>query len=64
MQVSEAPFDVSIAFPAECSLQSLLEVVVSIRSLQNTPERVRVNVVVTDNFLLAGSTLTVLEVRV
>eukprot|EP00598_Pedospumella_elongata_P013616 CAMPEP_0184989876 /NCGR_PEP_ID=MMETSP1098-20130426/30532_1 /TAXON_ID=89044 /ORGANISM="Spumella elongata, Strain CCAP 955/1" /LENGTH=1412 /DNA_ID=CAMNT_0027514969 /DNA_START=100 /DNA_END=4338 /DNA_ORIENTATION=+ len=61
-KVSEAPFDVSIDFPSECSLQSLLEVVVSVRSLQNTPERVRVNVVVTDNFLLAGSTLTVLEV--
>lgn len=59
----EAPFEVSMAFPSECPLQSLLEVVVSVRSFQNTPERVRVNVVTTDSFLLAGATLTVLEVR-
>lgn len=56
------PFEVHVSAPSECPLQSLLEVVVSVKSLQATNERVRVNVVVSENFLLAGPTLTVLEV--
>ena len=56
------PFEVTVSAPSECPLQALLEVVVHVKSLQTTNERVRVNVVVSESFLLAGPTLTVLEV--
>ena len=62
-QVADAPFDIAVTAPTSCGLQDLVAISIAVRSHQSTLERVRVNVVVNDSFLLTGPTLTVLEVR-
>ena len=61
-QVADAPFDIAVTAPTSCGLQDLVAISIAVRSHQSTLERVRVNVVVNDSFLLTGPTLTVLEV--
>jgi hypothetical protein len=62
IQVNSSPFIIDVAAPPQCGLMDATSVSVAIKSLQNTLERVRVNVVPNDAFLLTGPTLTVLEV--
>jgi tetratricopeptide (TPR) repeat protein len=62
LQVNSSPFLINVAAPPQCGLMDVTSVGVTIKSLQNTLERVRVNVVPNDAFLLTGPTLTVLEV--
>lgn len=61
-QVNNSPFLIDIAAPSRCGLMDATAVKVTIRSQQSVLERVRVNVVPNDAFLLTGPTLTVLEV--
>ena len=63
VQVRKAPFEVTFSAPSGSALQSLFQVNLKVKSNQKTLEHLRVNVIVNEFFLLAGSTLSVLEVR-
>lgn len=61
-QAISSPFHISVCAPSSCGLMEATAATLRIRSFQPSLERVRVNVVPNDAFLVAGTTLSVLEV--